>query len=170
MALRLEAAPELLPSASSPARRSHAVLVVAAASLVSLALALSQDFRERFYDQIPKSAADGYHQTDLLAQRYSHGTGLFLRFIGFTSLPQNIRYYPINVYLRVTYALYPQRVLLAQPTDSISMLQDIETFNFTPDNPWLIAHKLGAMLIYDVQPDGTMNVSVQNPNASPQTQ
>jgi hypothetical protein len=77
------------------------------------------------------------------------GGGLYLRFVGFDGHGD----YAANYYFRANYILFPQRVLVGDPSDTINTATQILAANSPRDESWFLAHGVPTVLTIYCRPN-----------------
>ncbi len=74
--------------------------------------------------------------------KFANGGGLFMYLVGFEKFGD----YATNFYFRANYVLYPQRVLVGDPSAPINTAPQISHAQFLPDDQWLKEHQTPTIL------------------------
>jgi hypothetical protein len=145
-------------SHSGQSNRRGAAMVVAAAMLVGIAWSVGIDVQDRFFTRRQEIIMNRYAtESDPMIAQAAAGGGLYIRFIGFSG---RVGGYASNLYFRANYILFPQRVLVGDPSAAINTPDQIVAANFVPDNSWLVSHNVPTILTYFYR-DGVLNAQVQ---------
>jgi hypothetical protein len=141
--------PSQTPSPQRP-RRGAARLVVFA-MLVGIGWSVGIDVYNRFFVRQQEIIMDRFAaQVDPFIIQAANGGGLYMRFDGFDG---RLAGYTTNFYFRGNYILYPQRVLVADPSVAINTPDQILAANSDYSDQWLINHDVPTELTYIMRRD-----------------
>lgn len=131
------------------ALRCGAAGTIAAVVIASFALAVGEDFRDRFRSTHIRDIADTYARIDRDVLSATGGEGLFLRFV---NIPPALNEMVINYYLRTAYDIYPQRVLAGEPSTPIFTADQLRSVRFDPDTAWLLRNHIRTEMTFTYDP------------------
>lgn len=118
---------------------------MAVATILSLGGALGFDIADRFVLRRPEIFMRQYARVDKELTLAAHGQGLYLRFSNFLG---EIAGFSTNFYFRAVYILYPQPVLVGDPSVVASFPDQVVANNFEPTDQWLFQHGIHTVLTY----------------------
>jgi len=118
---------------------------MAAATLLSIGGSVGFDVADRFVLRRPEIAMSGCARVDegLTVAAYEHG--LYLRFINFQGRMLDA---VTLIYFRACYILYPQPVLVGDPSVVANFPDQVLAGNFEPTDQWLLQHGIHSVLTY----------------------
>jgi hypothetical protein len=124
----------------------------------SLAAGICADFQDRFANPRMRSTAQSMISTDATVRSLAQGNGLYLHFAGF---PDDMGAFVFTYYLRSFYALYPQNVLVGEPSEIIFSVEQLLAGNFDPSSSWLLDHRTWTEVTLNHNSDGSIVMTVQ---------
>jgi hypothetical protein len=134
-----------------PRRRRGLALLVAAAVIVGIGWSVGIDIQERFVVGIQTILMNRYaNDVDRSLIDAAAGNGIFIRFLGFEG---HQRGYCTNLYFRANYILFPNRVLVGDPSAPINTADQILAANFLPTDKWLLDHQTPTVVTYACRVD-----------------
>lgn len=116
------------------------------AAIASIAISIAIDASKNFYVHYMERVTARYVRVDHEAYQAAPSGGLYLRFVNFRG---NKIGFLTNYYFRDVYVLYPQRVLVGDPSIVINTPQEVLAANVPQTDAWLLAHGLTHALLYD---------------------
>ncbi|MGA3066126.1 MAG: hypothetical protein ABSF29_04680 [Tepidisphaeraceae bacterium] len=138
-----------------------AAMLIVAAMLCGIVWSVGIDVYNRFFIQgagWPQIVMTRYAvESDPMIARSAGGGGLYMRFVNFGDRKGFIT----NLYFRANYILFPQRVLVGDPSAPINTVDQVLAANFIPDDSWLLSHNVPTMLTY-FYVDGQLHARVHS--------
>jgi hypothetical protein len=152
--------------AQPPAKGRGAAMIFAAATLLSIAASVGFDITGRFMHSYQEIIMSRYGRVDEQLTQAAHGQGLYLRFTNFQG---EIAGYVTNFYFRAVYILYPQPVLVGDPSVVASLPYKVLAGNFDPTDQWLLQHNIHTVLTYHYDGRGFIRQERHVPAPPPAT-
>jgi hypothetical protein len=118
--------------------------------LTSMGLCIGFDVNRVFVNQGLSKLSEPYGLWDgWLESSTAPGRGIFLKFDDF---PESTAGYAQNVYFRAVYVLYPQRVLVSDPSATINKGQELLKYNSLPSDRWLLDQGVDSVMSIVMDP------------------
>ena len=111
-------------------------------------------------DQTQWNVFKSYHETDEAFVAYSEKGNVALRFLGFDATRLRDKDFIEFCYFRAVYATYPRRIYCESRPEQINTASDLLKNAFVPDEPWLEAHNVVAVVTYRVDEKGELVTDV----------
>ncbi len=130
--------------------RSIRPWVLSLAVTATLGLSIWSDYQERFVSGAVDNSVARYAGFDAQMGRATQGDGVFLHFVNF---PPELSWVALDFYSRAVYALYPRRVLVADPGTPIFDFDQLRARNLDPDAAWLARNGTPVEVSYSIDPE-----------------
>jgi len=151
------------PAKKNNGKLRGAATIAVATMLVGIGWSVGIDIHDRFIVRGQDIIMNRYAtEIDPLITQAAAGNGVYMRFVHFDGA---IAGFTTNFYFRANYILFPQRVLVGDPSAAINTPDQVLAANFIPDNAWLLSHDVPTLVTYYYR-NRTFNLQVKHAAAA----